>query len=428
MVRPGQSEEFRVVPPAPPAKEFRALHTEAVSLAVLALLGALFLVGGSPADASKPSPPVPAGTQMNVTPISSTPPTGAVLIGVAANAKRLVDKSPPGTAFVISAGTHSLFSVIPQPGDRFFAQAGAVLDGAHTAITAFKPPHGGTADNVEVIGASRADPLVIENYGRSQHSQTGAIQTFSQSPAPGVYSTGWWVQWVEVTGSSSRGMSVSNHMVVLQCRIVDNDRLGIGGGGNGITIDDTVVSDNGIDVTRKGWEAGGIKTVADNVLIENDEIDGNGAPGIWTDSGATNVVAVGNHLSGNTYGVRVEISNQVRLAQNTIVKTAQQSILVIASQNVTVTANTIEDNFGGIIVGGVGRYNKTGIHLNRVFVNHNHIADSGATGLHQVPPAGTVIRFDYDDYVGGHLQWFGHRVTLSQLQALGQERHGTWTR
>jgi parallel beta-helix repeat protein len=369
---------------------------------------------------------VPPGTLATLTAQSSAPPAGAVLITDGANAKQLVHRDPPGTSFVIATGTHSLFSVVPQAGDRFYAQPGAVLDGAHAAITAFKPPHGGTADNVAVIGASQGSPLVIENYGKSQHSQTAAVQTYSQSPAPGVYSTGWWLQWVEVTGSSSRGVSLSDHMVVLQCRIVDNDRLGIGGGGNGVTIAGTVVNDNGIDVSDKGWEAGGIKTIADNVLIANDLIEGNGAPGIWTDSGATDVLMTGNHLSGNTYGVRVEISNRVSVTGNTIVRSAQQSVLVIASQNVTVRANRIMGNFGGIIVGGVGRYNKTGIHLNQVFVDHNTITNSGANGLHQVPPPGTVIRFDYDHYTGGHLQWFGHRVTLNQLQALGQERHGTW--
>jgi parallel beta-helix repeat protein len=358
--------------------------------------------------------------------VSSTAPAGAVLITDTTNAKRIVDREPPGTSFVIASGTHPLFSVIPLAGDRFYAQPGAVLDGQYTAITAFKPPHGGTADDVAVIGSSEADPLVIEDYGKSHHSQTAAVQTESQSPAPGVYSTGWWLQWVEVTDNSSRGISVSDDMVVLQCKVVGNDRLGIGGGGDGVTITGSLVADNGLYVSDKGWEAGGIKTVADDVLIKDNQINGNGAPGIWTDSGATNVDALDNHLSGNRYGVRVEISNHVSVAGNTIANSQQQSVLVIASQNVTVHANTITGNFGGIIVGGVGRYNKTGIHLNDVYVNDNNVVDSGATGLHQTPPPGTVIRFDYDHFVGGHLQWDGHRVTLDQLQAMGEERHGTF--
>ncbi len=414
------------MPFAPPAKVGRALHTYAGVGAGVALLGTALVTLLRFPSAAQATQLVPPGTQPNVTAQPGTPPAGAVVITDDANAKQLVKREPPGTSFVIASGTHMLFSVIPQAGDRFYAQPGAVLDGAHIAITAFKPPHGATADNVAIIGSSAADPLVIEDYGKSQHSQTGAVQTNSQSPAPGVYSTGWWLQWVEVTGSSSRGISLSNDMVVLQCKVIDNDRLGIGGGGNGVTIVDSVVSDNGLHVAHKGWEAGGIKTIADNVLIADDQIDGNGAPGIWTDSGATDVAALNNHLSGNTYGVRVEISHDVTIAANTIVNSAQQSVLVIASSDVTVRANALDGNFGGIIVGGVGRYNKTGIHLDDVYVDNNSVVDSGATGLHQTPPAGTTIQFDYDHFVGGHLQWDGHRITLSELQALGQERHGTW--
>jgi hypothetical protein len=399
--------------------------------AAVVMLGLSFgLASGSdpvPAQATVVTPLTPPGTVANPTPRSSNPPGGAVVIADDVNAKRLVEREPPGTSFVIATGIHELFSVIPLAGDTFYAQPGAVLDGIHMAITAFKPPHGGTANNVAVIGSSASDPLVIENYGKSTHSQTAAVQTYAQSPAPGIYSSGWWLQWVKVTGSSSRGISVSDDMVVLQCQAVGNERLGIGGGGNGVTVDDSVISGNGLTVAHKGWEAGGIKTVADNVLIENNQIAGNGAPGIWTDGGATDVIAVDNHLTGNTYGVRVEISHQVNVNGNTIVKSAQQSILVIASSDVTVRANTIDGNFGGIIVGGVGTYNKTGIHLDDVYVNHNTIIDSGATGLHQTPPAGTVIDFDYDRFVGGHLQWDGHRITLAALQALGEERHGQWT-
>ena len=86
----------------------------------------------------------------------------------------------------------------------------------------------------------------------------------------------------------------------------------------------------------------------------------------------------------------------------------------------------ITNNFGGIIVGGVGTVNKTGIHLDEVMVSHNTIVNSGATGLHQTPPDGTVIHFDYDQFVGGHLQWDGQGISLSALHAKGQELHGPW--
>ncbi len=363
----------------------------------------------------------------NATPLSSTPPPGAVPIGDDDNAEKIVRHLPGGTAFVLAAGVHPLFSVMPLPGDQFFAQPGAVLDGEHAVLTAFKVPHGSTADNVHILGASESQPLIIEDYGKVPHSQVGAVQTNSQSPTP-VYSSGWWLQWVEVTGSSARGISLSDDMVILQCNVVGNGRLGIGGAGSGETIIDTTVSQNGLTVGHRGWEAGGIKATGSNVLIAHDRIDGNGAPGVWTDGGATGVVVQDNQMSANRFGIRVEISDHVTVASNAIQQSQQQSILVIASANVTVIHNTLTDNFGGIIVGGVGTVNKTGIHLGNVQVTGNTVVDSGATGLHQTPPPGTSISFNDDRFVGGHLQWDGHGISFGALQALGQERHGTWTR
>ena len=149
-------------------------------------------------------------------------------------------------------------------------------------------------------------------------------------------------------------------------------------------------------------------------------------PGIWTDGGATDVVARDNLITGNRFGVRVEISDRVVVASNAVSQSSQQAILVIASSHVAVVGNSLLDNFGGIIVGGVGTVNKTGIHLDHVAVSGNRVVDSGATGLHQTPPAGTVITFDHDHFVGGHLQWDGHGITLGALQALGEERHGSF--
>lgn len=392
------------------------------------MAAAVSLTCSPPAAGTTPATvAAPLGTEPDATPISSTPPPGAILIGDGDNAEKIVRHLPAGSAFVLASGVHPLFSVIPLDGDRFFAQPGAVLDGGHAVLTAFKVPHGGTADNVQILGASRSQPLIIENYGKVPHSQVGAVQTNSQTPIP-VYSSGWWLQWVEVTGSSARGISLSNDMVVLQCAVVGNGRLGIGGAGSGATIIDTTISQNGLAVARRGWEAGGIKATGANVLITRDRINDNGAPGIWTDGGASNVVIQGNQLTGNRFGIRIEISDHVTLASNSITQSQQQAILVIASSNVTVMKNSLSSNFGGIIVGGVGTVNKNGIHLDRVRVTGNSVINSGASGLHQTPPPGTVISFDNDHFVGGHLQWDGHGISLSSLQALGQERHGSWTK
>jgi len=375
-----------------------------------------------PADSRFSGPP---GTTSELRARASTPPRHATVITTADGAGALVSHAPPGTSFVISSGIHPKFSVVPRPGDRFFAQPGAILDGQHAVPSAFKPPRAQAVNGVMVIGASASRPLVVENYGTSPRSQVAAIQSNSEATTPPTYSSGWWVQWVEVTGDSSRGVSLSDHMSVLDCRVVDNARLGIGGGGQGITIEHDVVSNNGLTVARRGWEAGGIKTVGHDVLIADNEISGNGAPGVWTDGGASHVTIAANTLATNRFGVRVEISSHVDVVGNSITQSEQQAVLVVSSQAVNVRGNDIGSNFGGIIVGGVGREGPGGIHLNDVNVSDNSIVDSGTTGLHQPVPPGTVIEFDNDHYLGEHFQWGGHGIKFPDLQALGQETHGS---
>jgi hypothetical protein len=359
--------------------------------------------------------------------VSSVPPKGAVSIGTNADAQQIVNDAPAGSNFVLASGVHQLFTVIPKGGDSFYGRPGTILNGDHIEVSAFRPPRAMTVDGIRIIGSSLKNPLVIENYGKSHTSQVAAVQSNSESTTPPLYSSGWRLQWVEVTGSSSRGISLSDQMVIVGCKIVGNDRLGIGGGGNGITISDNTISGNGLSVARRGWEAGGVKTVADRVLISGNDISGNGAPGVWTDAGASNVEVLDNQFSADRYGVRVEISRNVTVTGNVFNDMTQQSVLVLASDAVTVDRNSLSGNFGGIIVGGVGTKGPGGLQLGDVTISDNSIVDSGTTGLHQTPLPGMVISFDGDHFVHEHLQWDGHGVTFAALQALGQEIHGTWS-
>jgi len=363
-----------------------------------------------------------------------------VVLGLTTPAHEVVDQAAAGTAFVLSAGVHHAFSVDPRAGDRFYARTGAVLDGDGVVESAFGVRPGQPVDDVSVIGPSSRRPLVIEDYGTSQHSQIGTIQT-SASPLPSTSATtstgtasrptalpssGWWLQGLEVTASASRGITLSDHMTVLACTVTGNDRLGIGGAGHGITIEDDTVSNNGNLVGNRGWEAGGIKTVATDVVIAHDTIADNGAPGVWTDGGADGVTVTDDVLRANRFGVRVEISRRITVSHNVITGSAQQAVIVVASADVTVAHNVVQDNHQGILVGGVGRVGTDGVTLGNVTVSDNTVVDSGTTGLHQPLPAGTVVRFVGDRYTGGRFQWAGHGVTFDALQALGQEAGGTW--
>ena len=109
----------------------RTSRSKAGAGVVAGLLVGVLALGAGAAGASTRPVASPPGTQPNAAPRPSTPPPNAVPIGVDDDAKRVVAEHPAGTSFVLLSGKHELFSVVALAGDRFFAQAGTVLDGGH---------------------------------------------------------------------------------------------------------------------------------------------------------------------------------------------------------------------------------------------------------------------------------------------------------
>ncbi|HLN16640.1 MAG TPA: right-handed parallel beta-helix repeat-containing protein [Acidimicrobiales bacterium] len=381
--------------------------------------------GGLP-TASETSPAnVPAAAPP---PVSTTPPAGAVTIGTGDNAERVVRAQPAGTSFVLASGVHDGFSVVPKTGDRFYGQPGAVLDGQGDTAVAFSSiTHQGMADNVAVLGASLSQQLLIRNYNNHQQEQLGTIQTNAGSQANGTkqFAKGWDLQYVTITGSYSRGITLSDDMTVAYCRVVGNDRLGIGGGGQGITIVHDVIDNNGVGVANRGSEAGGIKTTGRGVLIADNQINNNGAPGVWTDVNAEAVRVLDNVITHNENGVHIEISHNVQVTGNRIANNKKKAVLISASSQVTITGNLIVNNQGGVVAGGVNRGHKSGPHpLTDVVVEGNVIINSRTSGVTQKLPPSDTVKFDYNTFSGGGFVWNGHHVTFNQWQAQGQETHG----
>jgi len=433
--------------PGGPARRRRRWPWVVAALAVVvvaAVVGILVARSTTSNNQGVTSPPttVPgAGTPPpSVPPVSAPPvvappllataaPAGAVTIGTGDDPQQAVDAHRGGTAFVIASGVHAGFSVTPRSGDQFFAQPGAVLDGQSTTDTAFRATGGARAlaDDVTIVGASAADPLVVRNYADGHVQQTGTIQTASAGrKATGKqFASGWKLQYVEITGSYARALTLSDGIVVQYCQIVDNQRLGIGGGGQGITLYHDTVSHNGVGSTRHGFEAGGIKTTGHRVLIADNQVDDNGAPGIWTDVNATGVRIADNVITRNQLGVHIEISHSVVISGNRIANNAKKAVLISASDHVLVTGNVIVDNHGGVVAGGVMRGHKSGPHpLTDVTVVGNTIVNSKTSGVAQKLPPGWTVTFDYNTFQGGDFVWNGHQVTFGQWQQEGQERHG----
>lgn len=77
------------------------------------------------ANLSPPLTPAPAG-EPDATPTSAP----EVVLNVGDDFQAVVDAHEPGTRYLIAAGLHRLQQVIPQDGDVFVGEAGAVLSGA----------------------------------------------------------------------------------------------------------------------------------------------------------------------------------------------------------------------------------------------------------------------------------------------------------
>jgi parallel beta-helix repeat protein len=321
--------------------------------------------------------------------ISGSPPARALRIGTSTNPQAFVDSRPDGTAFVISAGVHRHFSVVPKSGDSFYTSPGAILDGEHSTSFAFQAfGEHREADRVTLVGASPTHLLVIRNYTDGGQAQRGTIQTGSR----GQRATGWTLQWLDIVGSYSRGVSTSNNMVIAACHVDNSGRLGIGGGGSHVVVEGNMLDHNGSHVAPHVLsEAGGIKTVSRDIAIVGNFIGYNDAPGIWTDVDATNVLIANNHVVGNTIGIHIEISHSVTIRGNQVDDTLKAGIMVSASNHVIVTQNHLSHDDEGIIANEPDRGN--GPHgprtLNFLTITENVIASSGLTEIVQLP-AGSV--------------------------------------
>ncbi len=425
-------------PPTPrPRRRTAWLAAAGASVVAVAVAVAGAVVAAQPSAGHPPAHPhstagTVGGSSSAPRLVSGRPPARAVVLSDGADAQQVVDAHPPGTAFVLAAGTHARFTVVPLSGDRFYARPGAVLDGGGAVASAFVAvSHGRAADGVWVVGSSAAHPLVIEDYGvPGGDQQTAAVQTDSRVGAhgrPPPQGARWRLQWVTVRRSAARGVTLSDAMVVVASTVEDNGRLGIGGGGRGVVVADDTVTGNGVGAGRKGFEAGGIKTVGDGVTIAGDTVSRNGGTGIWTDGDAEGVVVRDDTVTGNLTGIHIEISSAVSVTGDTVTGNAKVGILVTGSSRVTVTGDTVADDGGGILLGGVdrGRGRHGARVLDQVTVTRNRVTDAGTTGLHQALPAGRLVSFDRDTYRDERFVWQGRPVTFAQWQAAGQERHGT---
>ena len=416
-------------------------------------------------------------------------PRDAVWVAVGDDLGAMAAAAKPGTAFCIANGVHRLQQVVPKRGQRFFGQAGAVLNGARL-VTRFtrrgrvwvaggqtqqgerlqrreclpeRPrcshPEAFFIDDVPLLAvASRGelvpgtfffdyaadeilflddprgrrveasvspyaflggargvvvDGLVVEKY--STPIQRGAIGAGTASP-------GWTVRDNEVRLNYAVGVVVGSGSRVLGNHIHDNGEMGIGCVGDDILIEDNEIAGNGFfSGLDPLWEGGGGKCALTRRLVVRDNYShDNNAYGFWTDIDNIDTLYEGNRIEDNVHGgISHEISYRAVIRDNRFegngfgvaVWLWGGAIQIQNSRDVEVTGNLVDTGGvgNGITLiqqdrgrGAYGRHDTVGntVHHNRIVAPGHAAGASGA--IADFAPARLAAggnRFEHNVYV-----------------------------
>src|SRR4051812_26994178 len=154
-----------------------------------------------------------ASTSAGLTGATYTAPADAVRIAAGTNIQSEVDKYPPGTAFILGAGTHYGQTVTPRNGDQFYGEDNATILDGNGLTKAFA---GQGATNVTIAG------LEFTDYAPPTQG-IGVLGTDDGS-------ANWMVLGNEFYGINAGDViMLGNYMVVRDNYIHDNNWTGIGG-------------------------------------------------------------------------------------------------------------------------------------------------------------------------------------------------------
>ena len=296
----------------------------------------------------------------------------------------LVTEYPASTTFSLAPGTYRLQSVVPQSGDSFVGQTGAIISGA-ALLTNFAQD--GSYWTAEVSVTEQAsypgsclstspvcmypEDLFFNNVLKTRvaslsdvgpgtwyldySNQTAymgddpAGQTVEISELPSAFSggatnvtlsnliiekyaalaqsgamqpvgTGWTIQNCEIRYNHGRGITTASSMNITNNNVHHNGNLGIGGGGTTVTLSGNQISYNNASGYDWGWEAGGAKF-----------------------AGITNLTVENNNsYDNNGPGFWNDINSQtVTYTGNQTSGNVVAGILIEISNGVTITNNTI---------------------------------------------------------------------------------------
>lgn len=250
-------------------------------------------------------------------------PAGAIVVAPGQSIQGAVDAAPPGATFCLKSGIHRIQPARPRPGQRFYGESGAVLNGSRI-LDGFEREGDYWVLGGQVVRSRRQgycmktsptcgfpEALFIDNepLTRVMHKNELApgrffwdqgaekiyiaddpgrrtvelavaafafaskasdvvisnvlLEKFASPAQHGAIDAQGGVHWIiencEVRWNSSAGISVGKNTVVRDCYIHHNGQIGITGAGNGIRIERNRISTNNVRGFSMGWEAGGAK-------------------------------------------------------------------------------------------------------------------------------------------------------------------------
>ena len=393
-------------------------------------------------DASRPS--LPTAPELSVT----TAVVSRVELKPSDNIQAKISSSPPGTTFLLRAGTYRRWSVIPRSGDSYIGERGArgerlaILDGENVTQYAFQP-----GPNPYPI-AVRIQGLIVQRY--NPPAQFGAVLAGGHQDADG--SNAWVVEDNEIRYNATGGLRLAHNVKVLRNYIHHNGQIGISGVGINILVEGNEIAYNNYQQTYQiGWAAGGAKFAnTRGLVVRGNFVHHNHGNGLWNDLNSTYTLLQSNRVEDNAaQGIFYEISYDAVIRDNVVRRNGAASagqwlygagILVANSRNVQVYGNTVEGNVNGIA--GIQQNRGTGTYgpyllQNLVVLSNTVTMTRGATGVAQSIGDNSVFtiwnnRFQGNAYSLGTnakpFRWMNAPRTEAEWRAYGQDVAGTFSR
>lgn len=377
---------------------------------MLLLVGVGWLVSNrTPA----PRPPVslPPPSSVAASPSTTNAPIDlpdGISVEVGDDLQSIIDANPPGTTYIIAAGTHRLQVAIPKDGDRFFGEPGAIVSGA-TVLTDFSEVDGTWVAEGQNQERGQSDLRCIEGYSGCQFSEdvfidgvmlwqvteladlepgtfyfdyandrihlandpagrvieaSLALTAAFDGPATDVHIEGLIVQMYQTGIRAFDGdrWTITHNEVRLNhgngirggdfARIIGNHTHHNGAYGmsayqaNDMVIQGNEIAYNNTAGFEGAWDAGGTKFAeCSGILIADNHVHHNFGTGLWVDGAGTDVIYENNLVELNErHGISHEISYATVIRNNIVRDNGLYGIYVSGSPDVEVVGNEVTGN------------------------------------------------------------------------------------